>query len=133
MQTANGISSNDFNTTMNKEAVKTLIILTLFYTTMNKEDCTTMNYKEDYTTMNKEAVKTLIILTLFYVICNCPLVLFDLIVGLIGMIETPTTIQITLFTAIFSNLNAGMNSMIYILRTKKLRTFLKSIFSRKEV
>ena len=69
----------------------------------------------------KHAVKTLIIITSFYLISNIPMVLFALL-GQYLVEVTATTAWIYLYLLVL--VNCGMNAVIYMIRTKKVRKFL---------
>ena len=69
----------------------------------------------------KHAVKTLIIITSFYLISNTPMVSFTLL-GQYLVEVTATTAWNYLYQLVL--VNCGMNAVIYMIRTKKVRKFL---------
>ena len=71
----------------------------------------------------REALKTLAIITVFYVVCCFPLILGYILYPLdviTGEVDLMADINFNLYYA-----NTGINSLIYILRNKKLLNFFK--------
>ena len=71
----------------------------------------------------REALKTLAIITVFYVVCCFPLILGYILYPLdviTGEVDLMADINFNLYYA-----NTGINSLIYILRNRKLLNFFK--------
>ena len=74
----------------------------------------------------REAVKTLILITLCYLVCYLPYAIYMFFIELDGGNRTMRYNLKYIGVA-----NGGLNSLIYILRTKKIRNFYKEMFCTK--
>jgi hypothetical protein len=72
----------------------------------------------------KEAVQTLIIMTIFYVVFNLPMPIFFLL-AFAKQFDLPFYLRLEISTLMHAlvMLNVGINAIVYIVRTKKIRTF----------
>jgi len=79
----------------------------------------------------REAHKTLVIITIFYIICYLPATV-NLFVMVIGK-KSKDFYYSQLFALLNTiwNLNAGINSTIYIVRTRELRQYFNRCFHRR--
>jgi len=78
----------------------------------------------------REAHKTLVIITIFYIICSLPVSVTLFVMVICKKSKDFSYSQLYILLSTIWNLNAGINSTIYIVRSKELRQYFIRRFHR---
>ena len=103
-----------------------ILVLNIMSYRAIRANLTSNDFKNNSSESQKEAVNTLIIMSISYAVFNLPMPIY-LLFGLAKRVRIPfrLRLEITVLTYALTIVNVGMNAVVYIVRTKKIRTFFR--------